>query len=81
MGVSPSTTTTLAQHWGAAIADRRRHVGLTQATLAGLLGVEQQTVSKWENGETTPREANKVAIARCLGSDVATLFAYPEGLA
>jgi DNA-binding transcriptional regulator YiaG len=41
--------------------DRRRiralrtHLGLTQAQMAGSLGVRQQTVSEWETGQYEPR--------------------------
>lgn len=41
--------------------DRRRiralrgHLGLTQAQMAGELGVRQQTVSEWETGQYEPR--------------------------
>ena len=41
--------------------DRRRiralrgHLGLTQAQMAGHLGVRQQTVSEWETGQYEPR--------------------------
>lgn len=79
--MSPTTTTTLAQHWGSAIATQRKARHITQRQLSIICGVEQQTVSKWENGETTPRDANKVAIARALSTTVADLFAYPEAMA
>lgn len=37
----------------------RRHLDLTQSELAGELGVRQQTVSEWENGQYTPRGASE----------------------
>lgn len=33
----------------------RRHMGLTQAELARLLGTRQQTISEWETGAYKPR--------------------------
>lgn len=33
----------------------RAELGLTQAALAAEVGVDQSTVSNWENGATTPR--------------------------
>ncbi len=36
----------------------RRHLGLTQAELAGQLGTRQQTISEWEIGMYQPRGAS-----------------------
>jgi DNA-binding transcriptional regulator YiaG len=36
----------------------RLHMGLTQAELARLLGIRQQTVSDWESGIYRPRGAS-----------------------
>ena len=36
----------------------RWHMGLTQAELARLLGIRQQTVSDWESGTYRPRGAS-----------------------
>lgn len=33
----------------------RKHLGLTQAKMAGVLGTRQQTVSEWELGMYRPR--------------------------
>jgi DNA-binding transcriptional regulator YiaG len=33
----------------------RRHLGLTQAEMAGELGTRQQTISEWETGMYQPR--------------------------
>lgn len=35
----------------------RRHLGLTQAGLAKILGTRQQTISEWESGVYKPRGA------------------------
>ncbi len=37
----------------------RRHLQITQAELAGEIGVRQQTVSEWETGQYTPRGASE----------------------
>ena len=45
----------------------RRQAGLTQRELAETLGVHPRLVSKWENGEATPRPANIRKLAAALG--------------
>jgi transcriptional regulator with XRE-family HTH domain len=42
-------------------ADRKAH-DLTQADLAGRLGVDQATVSRWESGKLTPNSRDFIAI-------------------
>lgn len=41
----------------------RHHLGLTQAELAGELGVRQQTVSDWEVGAYQPRGASRTLLS------------------
>ena len=45
------------------IAKLRRKLGLTQMQLAALLEVSNFTISHWELGKTSPREAYKCKIA------------------
>ncbi len=47
----------------------RRKLGLTQAQLATLLGVSNFSVSHWELGKTSPRDAfkGKIAALRDMG--------------
>lgn len=47
---------------------------MSQARLAELLGVTQQTVSDWERGVNAPRDDLKVEIAGVLHQDVWQLF-------
>ncbi len=47
-----------------AIRRLRSAHGLTQAELAAALGAKQQTVAKWEAGETRPKLPELVALAR-----------------
>ncbi len=45
--------------WGSErVRTLRRHLGLTQAEMAGELGIRQQTVSDWEVGTYQPRGAS-----------------------
>ncbi len=52
---------------GARIRYRRAEVGVTQAQLAGILGVERSTVVRWEADERAPHAGHRVALARFLG--------------
>lgn len=52
---------------------RRSH--MSQTTLAERVGVSQQTVSKWLNGETQPRLKVLPALADALGIEPADLSA------
>ena len=62
-----------AYRWdAAAVRQLRQHLDLTQAQLAGELGVRQQTVSEWETGLYRPRGASE----RLLGI-VADRGGYP----
>jgi transcriptional regulator with XRE-family HTH domain len=51
---------------GNLIRARRRQLELEQGEVALRIGVEQQTVSRWENGEARPRLERLKAIARAL---------------
>ncbi len=55
--------------WGPGeVAALRRRLGLTQAGMARLLGVRQQTVSEWETGLHRPRGAS-VRLLRLLAEE------------
>lgn len=47
---------------------------MSQADLARLCNVTQQTISAIEKGTTAPRDSLKVTIATVLGQDVRVLF-------
>lgn len=57
----------------AALRLRRRNVGISQSEFARRVGVNQQTVSRWENG-TTPKPRHFEAIAEALDLTIAELF-------
>jgi DNA-binding transcriptional regulator YiaG len=47
------------QNWDAeAIRALRNHLDLTQVEMAGQMGIRQQTVSEWEQGDYEPRGAS-----------------------
>jgi len=47
------------QSWDAGnIRALRDHLDLTQVEMAGQMGIRQQTVSEWEQGEYEPRGAS-----------------------
>lgn len=50
----------------AALARRRKALGLTQETLAELLGVERSTVVRRESGETAPAPWMRSKLAKAL---------------
>jgi len=58
----------------AKIVEVRSALGLTQATLAAVLGFRQQTISRWEAGTHRPTVSQVPALAALLKEDVATLM-------
>ncbi len=48
--------------WKSLIRQYRFRFSLTQYQLAGLLGVSQKTISRWESGENTPSMAQQILI-------------------
>ncbi len=62
---------------------RREELGLDQVDLARRLGVNQQTVSKWEQAKAVPRPQRIRKLAEALRVDVSDLMRYarylPEG--
>lgn len=44
----------------------RENAGLSQTLLAEQLGVSRAAVSRWETGDRTPREDNRIAYADAL---------------
>lgn len=54
---------------------------LTQRQLAQKIDVEPMTVSRWERGETTPSDLNRVLLARVFGIHPNDLLADDEAAA
>ena len=58
----------------AEITMKRHELGMSQAKLAGLMGVSQTLVSKWESGETNFTLKTLVQIASILGIEMEMPF-------
>ena len=59
--------------FGARLEQELLRAGATQQAFARLIGVSQQTVSKWTTGETTPRFRHLPQIERVLEVSPGTL--------
>ena len=55
---------------------RREELGLGQAELAQRVGVTQQTISRWENGEVVPPPKRLAKVALALDLDLDRVLAY-----
>lgn len=64
----------LARSVGATIATRRKLLGLTQAELAERLDIGQESLSRMENGQISPKFSRLQSFADALGCSVADLF-------
>lgn len=53
----------------------RKSSGLTQSDLAVAVGVQQNTISQWENGERLVRSDKLPKLAQILGCTIDALFA------
>lgn len=50
--------------------------GLSQAELAAIVNVSQQSVAKWENGISSPRMDKLPEIAKALNCEISDLFKH-----
>ena len=64
---------------GKAIAFRRREAGMTQESLADILGIAPDTLSRMENGRFAPKMGRLRDIAAALRCSVADLFRETDG--
>lgn len=60
------------------IRSARKNCGLTQGELADLLGIQPQTVGKWERGESEPDISYCCSLARLLGVSIDALLLSNE---
>lgn len=63
-----------AKDIGMKIKEIRNHRGLTRKDIANHIGIHYSSVTKWENGETTPADQHKVELSRLLEVKVEELF-------
>jgi transcriptional regulator with XRE-family HTH domain len=69
----------LAQAVGGIIAERRNRLGLSQSELAERVGINQESLSKMENGRISPKFERLQRFADALGCRVEDLFKFkPE---
>lgn len=50
--------------FGKALAKARTAMGLTQAQVAELLGVQTNSVARWERGESTPPKRDELPLCQ-----------------
>jgi transcriptional regulator with XRE-family HTH domain len=67
-------TTKLSARLGNNLASARKDVGLTQDQLAERLGVDTETISRFERGVTTPSLATLEELAQKVGLTMAVLL-------
>ena len=64
----------LASRLGTSIAERRRALGWTQAALAERIGVDAETISRFERGATLPSLLTLERLSDCLRVRVGELL-------
>ncbi|NLW92583.1 MAG: helix-turn-helix transcriptional regulator [Syntrophomonadaceae bacterium] len=60
------------------VFDARKKLGLTQAQLGTLIGVDKSEISHYEQGRRTPKWPKLVLLADLFGTSVAELLAGEE---
>jgi len=64
----------LAMNIGKSLADVRKRIGWTQGELAERIGVETETISRFERGATTPSLLTLQRLASVLNTTMAELL-------
>lgn len=62
------------------IADKRRNLGLSQRSLADMLGIQYQSLQKWEKGSVIPSVDYALRLALILHTTVEELFTLDDSL-
>lgn len=71
----------LGKKLGQAIAAKRKALDLTQDDLAGMVGVDTETISRFERGSTAPSIERLVEVAGALDVGVGELLSSASHLA
>jgi transcriptional regulator with XRE-family HTH domain len=66
-GKLPPKDTSAKPLWAQKIRDLRRRLGVSQAELAGRVGLSQVTISRWESGDDEPNGSGYAQLARVAG--------------
>ena len=72
--VRKTSKTNLAKSVGLLVSQRRKEMGLTQAELAEMLEIEQESMSRIETGNITPSLPRLVSLADALNCSVESLL-------
>ena len=75
MATPPNQPSLLGAMLGRKITERRKHLGWTQADLAEKLGVDSETISRFERGSNLPSLLRLEKLALVLGAPLAELLA------
>lgn len=75
MATPPNQPSTLGAMLGRKITERRKHLGWTQAELAEKLGVDSETISRFERGSNLPSLLRLEKLARVMDAPLAELLA------
>lgn len=63
---------------GKTISEARKKKNLSQKELGDLLGVSNKAVSKWENGESTPRRESLIKLCEILELDKVEILGFEQ---
>ncbi len=73
--ISEKQDRTMALRLGKGMAERRKQIGWTQARVAEKVGVDTETISRFERGASLPSLLTLEKLASVLNSSVADLLA------
>lgn len=79
--VENASESLLPKRLGSNIADRRKSLGWTQAMLAEQMGMEPESISRFERGATLPSLSTLEQLATILKTTIADLLAECPGAA
>lgn len=69
------------RRWAQNLYAARLNRHLTQSQLGRLLDIDQQNISRWENGRAVPRDDMKILLAKFFEVPVTDLFPWLDDTA